>query len=133
MVRFVEKLQNLIEPIIKDFLKCMEPGTPRVEIESCHREKSYLVLIHFKNDLNEKTLFKTGFNISSEKWHQIFAIIFEWHDFWHPSLKDWQFIVHFRLGFAYRQLNSVSIFLHLFILYCTWSMSYFWPPQEIWN
>ena len=33
MARFGEKLQNQIEPVIRDFIDCMEPGTPRVEIE----------------------------------------------------------------------------------------------------
>ena len=67
MARFGEKLQNQIEPIIRDFIDCMEPGTPRVEIESHRREDSYLVFIHFKKSLSEKhSLFKTGFKISSE-------------------------------------------------------------------
>ena len=67
MARFGEKLQNLIEPVITDFIDCIEPGTPRVEIESCCRANSCLVLIHFKKGLNERnSLFKAGFNISSE-------------------------------------------------------------------
>ena len=40
MARFGEELQNQIEPIIRDFIDCMEPGTPRVEIESYRREDS---------------------------------------------------------------------------------------------
>ena len=61
------KLQNEIEPIIRDFIDCMEPGTPRVEIESYRREDSCQVFIHFKKSLSEKhSLFKTGFKISSE-------------------------------------------------------------------
>ena len=67
MARFGEKLQNLIEPVIRDFLECMEPGTPRVEIESHCKENSCLVLIRFKKSLFEpKALFKAGFNIESE-------------------------------------------------------------------
>ena len=67
MVRFGEKIQNLIEPVIRDSIDCMEPGTPRVEIESHHRDHSCLVLIYFKKSLSEKnSLFKTGFNISLE-------------------------------------------------------------------
>ena len=67
MARFGEKLQNQIEPVIRDFIDCMEPGTPRVEIESYRREDSCLVLIRFKKSLSEKhSLFKTGFKISSE-------------------------------------------------------------------
>ena len=38
MAQFGEKLQNQIEPVIRDFIDCMEPGTPRVEIESYRRE-----------------------------------------------------------------------------------------------
>ena len=67
MARFGEKLQNLIEPVIRDFIECMEPGTPRVEIESRHKENSCLVLIRFKKSLfAPKALFKAGFNIESE-------------------------------------------------------------------
>ena len=67
MARFGEKLQNQIEPVIRDFIDCMEPGTPQVEIESYRREDSCLVLIRFKKSLSEKhSLFKTGFKISSE-------------------------------------------------------------------
>ena len=67
MARFGEKLQNLIEPVIRDFIECMEPGTPRVEIESPRKENSCLVLIRFKKSLFEpKALFKAGFNIQSE-------------------------------------------------------------------
>ena len=40
MARLGEKLQNEIEPVIRDFIDCMEPGTPRVEIESYRREDS---------------------------------------------------------------------------------------------
>ena len=67
MARLGEKLQNEIEPVIRDFIDCMEPGTPRVEIESYRREDSYQVFIRFKKSLSEKhSLFKTGFKISSE-------------------------------------------------------------------
>ena len=67
MARFGEKLQNQIEPIIRDFIDCMEPGTPRVEIASHRREDSYLVFIRFKKSLSEKhSLFKTRFKILSE-------------------------------------------------------------------
>ena len=45
MAKFREKLQNLIEPVIRDFIECMEPGTPRVEIESRRKENSCLVLM----------------------------------------------------------------------------------------
>ena len=55
MAKFGEKLQNLIEPVIRDFLECMKPGTPRVEIESRCKENSCLVLICFKKAyLNHK-------------------------------------------------------------------------------
>ena len=67
MARLGEKLQNQIEPIIRDFIDCMEPGTPRVEIESYRREDSCQVFLRFKKSLSEKhSLFKTGFKISSE-------------------------------------------------------------------
>ena len=67
MAWFGEKLQNQIESIIRDFTDCMEPGTPRVEIESHRREDSCQVFIHFKKGLSGKhSLFKTGFKISSE-------------------------------------------------------------------
>ena len=67
MARFGEKLQKLIALVIRDFIDCMEPGTPRVEVESHHGENSCLVLIHFKKSLSgEKALFKAGFNILSE-------------------------------------------------------------------
>ena len=59
MARFGENLQKLIEPIIREFIECIEPGTPKVEIESHHKENSCLVLIHFKKGLNEK-LFVQG-------------------------------------------------------------------------
>ena len=63
----VGKLQNEIEPVIRDFIDCMEPGTPRVEIESYLREDSCQVFICFKKSLSEKhSLFKTGFKILSE-------------------------------------------------------------------
>ena len=67
IARSGEKLQNLIEPVIRDFIDCMEPDIPRVEMESCCRENSRLVLIHFKKSLSEeKALFKAGFNILSD-------------------------------------------------------------------
>ena len=43
-----------LEPVIRDFIDCMEPGTPRVEIESYHREESCQVFIRFKKSLSEK-------------------------------------------------------------------------------
>ena len=48
MERLGEKLQNQIEPVIRDFIDCMEPGTPRIEIESYRREDSCQVFIRFK-------------------------------------------------------------------------------------
>ena len=45
MARLGEKLQNQIEPIIRDFIDCMEPGTPRVE----------------KNHISEKIVVKFSF------------------------------------------------------------------------
>ena len=45
MDRFGEQLQKLIEPVIRDFIDCMEPGTPQVEIESHRKTNSCLVLI----------------------------------------------------------------------------------------
>ena len=35
------KIRFEIEPVIRDFIDCMEPGTPRVEIESYRREDSF--------------------------------------------------------------------------------------------
>ena len=52
MARFGEKLHNQIE----DFIDCMEPGTPRVEIESHRREDNCLVLIRFKKAYLKNTL-----------------------------------------------------------------------------
>ena len=51
MARLGEKLQNQIEPIIRDLIDCMEPGTPRVEIESYRREDSCQVFLCFKKSL----------------------------------------------------------------------------------
>ena len=48
MAWFGEKLQDQIESVIRDFIDCMEPGTPTVEIESYHREDSCQVFICFK-------------------------------------------------------------------------------------
>ena len=89
MSRFGEVLQKLIEPVIISFIESMEPGVPKVEIESCHKENSCLVLMHFKKSLSEeKHLFKAGFNISSEndvKYLQCFLNdIFQQWRFWHP-------------------------------------------------
>ena len=88
MARLGEKLQNEIEPVIRDFIDCMEPGTPRVEIESYHREDSCQVFIRFKKSLSEKhSLFKIGFKISSEsvvrylRWF-LNDIFLQWR-FWH--------------------------------------------------
>ena len=93
MAKFGEKLQNLIEPVIRDFIECMEPGTLRVEIESCHKENSCLVLIHFKKSLFEpKALFKAGLNIESEhdvKYLQHFlSDVFQQWRFFHPSQEE---------------------------------------------
>ena len=93
MARFGEKLQNLIEPVIRDFIECMEPGTPRVEIESRHKENSCLVLIRFKKSLFEpKALFKAGFNIQSEndvRYLQRFLCdVFQQWRFFHPSQEE---------------------------------------------
>ena len=93
MARFGEKLQNQIEPIIRDFIDCMEPGTPRVEIESYHREDSCQVFIRFKKRLSEKhSLFKTRFKISSEsdvRYLRRFLndVVLQWR-FWHPSQEE---------------------------------------------
>ena len=51
-----EKLQNEIEPIIRDFIDCMEPGTPRVEIESYRRQDSCQIFIRFKKPYLRNTL-----------------------------------------------------------------------------
>ena len=56
MARLGEKLQNEIEPVIRDFIDCMEPGTPRVEIESYRREDSCQVFICFKKAYLRNTL-----------------------------------------------------------------------------
>ena len=56
MARFGEKLQNEIEPIVRDFIDCMEPGTPRVEIESYRREDSCQGFIRFKKACLRNTL-----------------------------------------------------------------------------
>ena len=93
MARFGEKLQNLIEPVIRDFIECMEPGTPRVEIESRHKENSCVVLIRFKKSLFEpKALFKAGFNIQSEndvRYLQRFLCdVFQQWRFFHPSQEE---------------------------------------------
>ena len=91
MARLGEKLQNQIEPIIRDFINCMEPGTPRVEIESYHREDSCQVFLCFKKS-EKHSLFKTGFKISSEsdvrylRW--FLNDIFLQRRFWHPSQEE---------------------------------------------
>ena len=93
MARFGEKLQNQIEPVIRDFIDCVEPGTPRVEIESYCREDSCQVFIRFKKSLSEKhSLFKTGFKISSEsdvRYLQRFLndIFLQWR-FWYPFQEE---------------------------------------------
>ena len=71
----------------------MEPGTPRVEIESRHKENSCLVLIRFKKSIFEpKALFKAGFNIESEhdvKYLQRFlSDVFRQWRFFHPSQEE---------------------------------------------
>ena len=93
LAQFGEKLQNQIEAIIRDFIDCMEPGTPRVEIESHRREDSCQVFIRFKKSLSEKhSLLKTGFKISSEsdirylRWF-LKDIFLQWR-FWHPSQEE---------------------------------------------
>ena len=93
MAWFGETFQNLIEPVTRDFINCMEPGIPRVEIESCHRENSCLVLICLKKSLSEeKALFKAEFNILSVndiRYLQQFLndIFLQWR-FWHPSQEE---------------------------------------------
>ena len=71
----------------------MEPGTPRVEIESCCKEKNCLVLMSFKTSLSEpKCLFKAGFNIKSEhdvKYLQCFlSDVYNQWKFFHPSQEE---------------------------------------------
>ena len=93
MARLEEQLQKLIEPVIIDFIDSMEPGTPRVEIESCRRTYSCLVLMRFKKSLSEENyLFKAGFNISSDndmRFLQCFLNdIFQQWRFWHPSQEE---------------------------------------------
>ena len=93
MARFGEQLQKLIEPVITQFIDSMEPGTPRVEIESRRKENSCVVLMRFKKTLyEEKHLFKAGFNITSEndvKYLQCFlSDIFQQWRFWHPSQEE---------------------------------------------
>ena len=92
MARFGEQLQKLIEPIIRDFIECMEPGTPRVEIESRRKEKNCLVLMSFKKSLFEPNLFKAGFNIESEhdvKYLQHFlSDVYNQWKFFHPSEEE---------------------------------------------
>ena len=86
MARFGEVLQKLV---IICFIESMEPGLPRIEIESCCKENSCLVLMHFKKSLSEeKHLFKAGFNITSENnvrylQHFLNNIFQQWR-FWHP-------------------------------------------------
>ena len=90
MARFVEYPQKLIEPVIRDFIECMEPRVPRVNIELYHQMNNCLALIQFRKGLNEtKCLFKTRFNISTEndvKYLQRFLndIYQQWRLF-HPS------------------------------------------------
>ena len=93
MAWFGKKLQNQIEPVIRDFIDCMEPGTPRVEIESHRREDTCQVFIRFKKSLSEKhSLFKAGYKISSESdirylWWFLNDIFLQWR-FWHPSQEE---------------------------------------------
>ena len=93
MAKFGEKLQNLIEPVIRDFIECMEPRTPRVEIELRRKENSCLVLIRIKKSLSEaKALFNPEFNIESEhkvKYLQRFLsdVCQQWR-FFHPSQEE---------------------------------------------
>ena len=93
MARFGEQLQKVIEPVITQFIHAMEPGTPRVEIESRWKENSCVVLMRFKKTLyEEKHLFKVGFNITSEndmKYLQRFlSDIFQQFRFWHPCQEE---------------------------------------------
>ena len=93
MARFGEKLQNLIEPVVRHFIECMEPGTPRVEIESRRKENSCVVLIRFKKSLFEpKALFKAGFNIQSENdvryLQRFLSDVFQQWRFFHPSQEE---------------------------------------------
>ena len=93
MARFGEQLQKLIEPVITQFIDSVEPGTPRVEIESRQKENSCVILMHFKKTLyEEKHLFKAGFNITSDndmKYLQHFlSNIFQQCKFWHPSQEE---------------------------------------------
>ena len=92
MARFREKLQNKIEPIIRDFIDCVEPGTPRVEIESYCREDSCQVFINLKSLSEKHSLFKTRFKISSESdvryLRQFLNDIFLQWRFWHPSQEE---------------------------------------------
>ena len=60
MARLGEQLQKLIEPVIRDFIESMEPGVPRVEIESRRKENSCVVLMHFKKSLYEPEPFVQG-------------------------------------------------------------------------
>ena len=53
MARFVEYLQKPIEPVIRDFIECMEPRVPRVNIELYHQMNNCLALIQFRKGLNE--------------------------------------------------------------------------------
>ena len=93
MARFGEQLQKLIEPVIRVFIESMEPGTPRVEIESRCKEKSCLVLMTFKKAyLNQKLCSGAGFNIESEhdvKYLQRFLsdVFNQWKVF-HPSQEE---------------------------------------------
>ena len=48
--------QKLIEPVIISFIESMEPGVPRVEIESSHKENSCLVLMCFKKASLKKSI-----------------------------------------------------------------------------
>ena len=88
--RLGEQLQKLIEPVIRDFIESMEPGVPRVEIESRRKENNCVVLMRFKKSLyEEKHLFKAGFNISSDNdvkyLRRFLSDIFEQWKLWHPS------------------------------------------------
>ena len=83
--------EHLQKPIIRDFIESMEPGVPRVEIESRRKENSCVVLMRFKKSLyEEKHLFKASFNISSDndvKYLRCFlSDIFEQWKFWYYSM-----------------------------------------------
>ena len=120
MARFGEQLQKLIEPIIRDFIECMEPGTPRVEIESRHKEKNCLVLMSFKKK-PIWTKFVQGW-IQYQIWtrRKIFATFFEWRvqsmeifssfsrgSFYRFIFRQFCFTIYFGLSFSDNQNTTL--------------------------